>query len=326
MEIIISKECKLNMNDIPVFAYPEFLDLKGQEYGYIYGLINQEIHFFCAFVLKKKYFFCVAEFQTPVICVREDYEDYSQEFLECGLQELYKKYNVDFVCQNPAYAISDIYPSGAQYSYFGSFICNLNDSEEELWNKVHSKHRNVIRKARSNGVEIKFNEYNINAIYDLILATQTRSDNNFLSKAIFVDLIERMQGRVDVVSAHSKGELQGCAIIAYDARRAYYLYGGSCSKTSPGALNLMHWEAMLHYKDKGLAEYDYVGARLSGHISNKLHGIQRFKSRFGGELYKGFLWKFIFKEYKYNLYKLLYYIKNHKWEVDAIDEEHITDI
>lgn len=326
MEIIISKECKVNIDDVPAFAQPDYLLFKGQNYGYIYGQINQEIVFFSAFILKKRYFFCLAEFQIPVICLNDSYKDQTVEFMEKGLQELNKKYNVDFVCQNPAYAIFNIYPKGAQYTYFGSYICNLENTEEQLWKKIHSKHRNVIRKAQNMGVEIKFNDYDIDEVYEIISNTQKRSGNGFISKEQFLTLAGSMSNGLDIISAYYNGELQGCAVMAHDKKRAYYLYGGSCAKTSPGALNLMHWQAMLYYKGAGLLEYDFVGARLSDHISEKIQGIQRFKSRFGGDLKKGFLWKYIFKSHKYWLYKLLCFIKKGKWEVDAIDEEHITDI
>ncbi len=326
MEIIISKDCKVNIEKVPAFAKSAYLKFKGQDYGYIYGEINQKNIFFSAFILKKRYFFSLAEFQTPVICLDDSYKEQSVEFIEKGLLELNKKYNIDFVCQNPAYAIFDIYPQGAHYTYFGSYICNLENTEEQLWKKVHSKHRNVIRKAQNMGVEIKINEIDIDEVYDIIVDTQNRSGNGFISKEQFLELKKSMGNGLDIISACYDGRLQGCAVMIHDKKRAYYLYGGSCAKTSPGALNLMHWQAMLYYKELGLVEYDFVGARLSERIAEKLQGIQRFKSRFGGELKQGFLWKYVFKSHKYWLYKLLCFIRNGKWEVDAIDEEHITDI
>ena len=39
-------------------------------------------------------------------------------------------------------------PCGAEAIPFGSHIVTLDNTEENLWSAVHSKHRNVIRKAR----------------------------------------------------------------------------------------------------------------------------------------------------------------------------------
>lgn len=326
MEILISKECKFRDDEVRVFAKSEYLRHKGQDYGYIYGLMDAQPVFYLAFVLKQKYFFCVAEFQTSVICLDSNYGDFAEVFLDAAVQKLAQYKNIDFICQNPAYAVFDVYPKHAEYTYFGSYICSLEDSEDILWKKVHSKHRNVIRKAKDNGVEILFNEFPIEEIYEMISQTQERSGNGFVTKDAFCSLVDSLKGNIDLVTAHYKGELQGCAVLGYDYQRVYYLFGGSCSKTFPGALNLLHWEAMMHYKFLGILEYDFVGARLSDRISDKLRGIQRFKSRFGGELNKGFLWKYIFRKEKYFLYKIFCFVRNHKWEVDAIDEEHITNI
>ena len=325
-DILISKECKLSKGKVCVFAKKEYLQHKGQDYGYIYGMIDAQPVFYLAFVLKQRWFFCLAEFQTSVICLDSNYRNFAEVFLEEAVQRLARYKTIDFICQNPAYAIFDVFPKNAKYTYFGSYVCSLEDSEDVLWKKVHSKHRNVIRKAKNNGVEILFNEFPIEEIYEMISLTQARSGNGFVTQDAFCSLIEGLEGNIDLVSAHYKGEMQGCAVLAHDCQRVYYLFGGSCSKPFPGALNLLHWEAMMHYKSLGILEYDFVGARLSGKISSKLQGIQRFKSRFGGELNKGFLWKYIFRKEKYFLYKILCFVKNHKWDVDAIDEEHITNI
>lgn len=326
MQICISKECRLADDEIGAFATLDYLKNKGQDYGYIYGILNNKIIMYTAFILKKKYLFCLVEFQTAVICLYEQYKCLDSQFLEDAVLSLGKKYDVDFICQNPAYAIFDTVPRGADYTYFGSYVCDLQNSEEVLWKNVHSKHRNVIRKAIKSGVEIKFNATDIHQVYKMLKDTQDRSGNNFISEECFYTLRNSLPHRIDIVAAYHEDILQGCAILVYDNDNVYYLYGGSCPKTSIGAMNLLHWRAMIYYKNMGLKHYDFVGARLSDNISVKLHGIQRFKGRFGGELHKGFLWKYIFKRHKYILYKLLSFVRYHRWKVDAIDEEHITDI
>lgn len=326
MKIEISKECKLEYDKIEVFATPAYLDFKGQEYGYVYGIVDSNIVMYMAFIIKRKAIFCLAECQTPVISLAEKDKAAISLFLENAVKYLGRVYNVDFICQNPAYAIFETVPKGSIYTYFGSYICDLNNSEEILWKKVHSKHRNVIRKALSEGLDVRFNKIDIRSIFSMIKETQERSGNGFISAESFYNLKESFGDKMDIVSVHKGDDMHGCAVIIHDQECAYYLYGGSAGKTSSGALNLLHWQAMLHYKSIGLQKYDFVGARLSDHISDKLQGIQRFKSRFGGELYKGFLWKYVYKRHKYMLYKMICFIRNHKWDVDAIDEEHITDL
>lgn len=303
MDILISKECKIKDNEIRAFASQKYLQHKGQDYGYIYGMIDNRLVFYLAFVLKKRYFFCLAEFQTAVVCLDIACNKQSGIFLNEAVQVLSRQKKIDFICQNPAYAIFDECPLHSMYTYFGSYVCSLHNTEDGLWKKVHSKHRNVIRKAKNNGVEIRFNHISIDEMYDIIKQTQERTGNGFVAKAVFCSLVGSLKGNVDLVSAHYAGRLQGGAVLVHDNSRVYYLFGGSTAKPFSGALNLLHWEAMLYYKSLGIVEYDFVGARLSDRVDPKLQGIQRFKSRFGGELKKGFLWKLVFKKEKYLLYK-----------------------
>ena len=58
---------------------------------------------------------------------------------------------------------------------------------------------------------------------------------------------------------------------------------------------------------------------------SKLEGIQRFKERFGGELKKGFIWKYPVNGLKYFLFQIFtrvfYLIKFQKYEGDIIEQE-----
>ena len=60
--------------------------------------------------------------------------------------------------------------------------------------------------------------------------------------------------------------------------------------------------AMKLMKERGVKYYDFVGARINPDEGSKYEGIQRFKSRFGGELKKGYLWKMPLNKFKYKLF------------------------
>ncbi len=47
------------------------------------------------------------------------------------------------------------YPKGAMAAPYGSYILNLRQAEETLRGNLHSKHRNVIRNAMKNAVNIQ---------------------------------------------------------------------------------------------------------------------------------------------------------------------------
>ena len=78
-------------------------------------------------------------------------------------------------------------------------------------------------------------------------------------------------------------------------------------------------------KKRGVKWYDFVGARINPSPGSKVEGIQRFKSRFGGELKEGFLWKKNYNKIKSSFYSIALYSygKIKKINVkDIIDQEN----
>ena len=320
-------EIKKHIEDayLPCFAREEFLKFKSSRYGYLIGIEGGELIYLLPFAIKNRLGIKILEFQSNVINYKKI--GYSQQsYLDLCIEYLEEYKMCDFICQNPAYALFSEIPAGAKYTYFGSYVVDLTLPEGKLWENIHSKHRNVIRKAKKNGVNIVIDNLILDSVYDVILDTQKRSGNDFISKSEFQHMCQSMRGEIEIFTAYHDVEIQGCAVLLHDDTCCYYLYGGSARNNCLGSLNLLHWEAILHYKKMGLKKYDFVGARLSSNISEKIRGIQRFKKRFGGDLTKGFLWKYVFNKYKYIIYKILYFIRYGKMKVDAIEEEHITDI
>ena len=128
---------------------------------------------------------------------------------------------------------------------------------------------------------------------------------------------------IDYWVASFEGELQGAGILLWSENRsAYYMFGGSAVKPHAGAMNLLHWSAMKLMKERGVKYYDFVGARINPDEGSKYEGIQRFKSRFGGELKKGYLWKMPLNKFKYKLFCWLVAAKQGRnYCGDVIDQE-----
>jgi lipid II:glycine glycyltransferase (peptidoglycan interpeptide bridge formation enzyme) len=67
----------------------------------------------------------------------------------------------------------------------------------------------------------------------------------------------------------------------------------------------MHFEIMKFLKEKGVEKYDFVGARLCYAKNSKYEGLQRFKSRFGSKLKRGYTFIVPIKKMKYYLFILM---------------------
>jgi hypothetical protein len=192
------------------------------------------------------------------------------------------------VVQPPTYAVFQSSPAGATVCGFGTYVVDLEKhSEEELFLKIHSKHRNVIRNAEKHGLKIRTGERELPVFYALYKATMKRSGMHCEPFSYF----EKMYSCMVCAVACEADRPLAAVLMPFTKFGAFYLYGASAHPSSvTGAMNFLHWEMIKRMKKIGVKRYDFVGARL-GRLSEKIEGIQKFKARFGGELQKGCLWK-----------------------------------
>ena len=273
----------------PVFATKEFLSHKSNDYGWF---VDKE---FCLpYYVEKKLFFKYITFPHEIISLVESSESENKiKFLNSVMNTIKTELKyIDFIIQSPSNVLFGEYPDNAVYCEFGSYKIDLSLAEEELFSNLHSKHRNVVRKAIKENVTIKRGtEYKNEALF-LVQETMKRQNMAFVSDASFYSEFNEISDNIECYVAVKDGVNQGSAIIYWSKDRAYYIHGGSIEKPYGGSINLMHWEIIKDMKSKGVKNYDFVGARIEPTAGSKLEGIQRFKSRFGAVMDRGYLWKY----------------------------------
>jgi len=299
---------------LPIFATKEFLKTKSNHYGWI-----KNNNFILPFYIDKRGMFSKLVFTTQTIKIKNNSIQYENDFLNQAILKI-KKMKIDYIAQPLANCLFDTYPKYTKYIRWGSYIVDLTQSEDNILKNMHSKHRNVIKKAIKEGVVIKESD-NIDIIFHLLKDTLQRQNRPYVSKEQLIKLKKISKFYI----AMKNDAIQGCAILPYNSFGAYYLYGGSITKPFTGSLNYLHYYAMLEFKKMGVRKYDFMGARLNVEKGSKLEGIQRFKSRFGGELKKGYLWKYEINPIKtktiYFLQKVIFKLKGQDYKGDAIDQE-----
>ncbi len=233
-----------------------------------------------------------------------------------------KQLHVDWIGPSATTALFSHTPKDAQTIPFGSHIINLSKSEDEIWANMHSKHRNVIRKAEKDGVVIQMGREEMLSDYQkLDEATWKRSGQEKDLFPVYQNLFTKYPQNTVLYMAYYNGEPQGGAIFLKNEEISYYLYGASKDSPKIGAMNYLHWRAIRDFKQEGVKKYSFVGCRINEDIDSKCHGIQRFKERFGGTLFVGYMFKVILKPFKYKLFRLLQRIKNGRWVKDVVDQE-----
>lgn len=248
-----------------------------------------------------------------------------KEFVNKAVTQICKTVNPDYI-YTTATSVFDEYCDKSVYCHFGSYIISLTLSEEEIFGNFHTKHRNVVRKAEKDGLTVDCGPQYAEACYEIIKDTYGRQGKSAFSREHFEQL-KAMSDHVDFWVVKNGEEYQGCAVLLWNKGfSSYYLHGGSSAHPHGGALNLLHWEAIKKMKERGVLFYDFVGARTNPEPGSKLEGIQRFKSRFGGEMKVGYMWRFVNHPLKYRLYVLAvkmytkYVLKDDNY-YDIIDDE-----
>ena len=305
---------------ISVLAYPDYLQsLNGVDrIGYF---VDGSL--WMPFVVRKKSFLKWIELYSPVFGAKSVEEE--RTFLNQCVKKCREDFNVSHIISTNT-ALFDCYPDGAIYCKWGSYVVDLTQSEEQLFNALHSKHRNVIRKAASNGLLIFRGKEYARDVVSLMNETSARQGDKYTFGDKFIENLNKLGDNADWwIVKDADGNIHGSAIFLWSkGASCYYLHGGSSSHTSSGAMNFLIWEAMLTMKERGVTIFDFVGARLSTEPGSKLEGIQRFKSRFGSDMKVGYMFRITCNSFLYTLYDIslsLFKIIRHIKSKDIIEEE-----
>jgi lipid II:glycine glycyltransferase (peptidoglycan interpeptide bridge formation enzyme) len=250
------------------------------------------------------------------------------EFLEGLISFVRQSKLADRIVQPPTHVVFHKAPPETLSCGFGTWFIPLQEkSEEELWNCLHSKNRNVIRNAQKHEVEIKEGRDQLETFQRLYVSTMQRSSMYAETLSEFKNMYELIgPAHILCAVAYYQGMPQGGVLMPYSEAGAYYLHGASASKPEVnGAMNYLHWELICRMKRAGVRRYDFVGTRLSDTEGTRLQGIQQFKERFGSTLEKGVLWKIDINALRCVLYDTIlqsyYLIRRIRLKGDIIDQE-----
>lgn len=254
----------------------------------------------------RKYFFKYAHLCSEPGIIKD-----GDETLSCFLNDvctyIRDVLKLQWIDQNSAASFFFGYPENSIHIPFGSHVINLTQEEDVLWKNIHSKHRNVIRKAEKDGVIVECgrNDKLINDYHLIDVETWSRSKRNANSKDRLINIIKNLGDHAIVYMAYLNDEPQSGAILFFNEQMCYYMHGANKNNPHIGSGNLLQWKAILDMKKIGVKSYSFVGCRINEDENSKYHGIQRFKERFGGELVQCYLFKCIFSPLYYKIFIFL---------------------
>lgn len=256
---------------------------------------------------KVKFLKCIQILYTPLKNAQRLSASDEKVFLDKLLIWMKEKRFADRIVQPPPFCIFKAFPKDSQKAEFGTYFINLKDNSEiDLFQKIHPKHRNVIQNVINKGGQIRSGREELSVFYDLYKNTMCRSNLYCEPFEYFESFYDHLSKNILCSVIYFNEKPQGAIFVPYTNQGAYYLYGASVDTIElTGAMNYLHWETIKQFKNRGIKRYDFVGARLSDVSGTKLEGIQKFKQRFGSQLEKGYLWKADLRKYRCILFDLL---------------------
>jgi len=232
-------------------------------------------------------------------------------------------HEVDFIGKAQSVAVFHACPDGAECVPWGTYIIDLDKSEEEILASFEGKTRQGVRKGIKKGVTVETTD-DLDLVFNVIKDTFTRQNSPYMaSYDYFKRLYDNLKDNIKLYVAKADGKVQGVYIIAFDDESAYSWYSGSAARMVNGANNLLHYQIMVDMMKMGKKYFNLVGARLNVKPGTKYEGINKFKLGFKPSIEEGFAFRYIFKPWKFKLYNLavkMYFMKKGMKYIDPIDQ------
>lgn len=314
--------------DLPIYACDPFLRTVSGQYGWLGG-VDAMGRVVCVlpYSVIDKFVFRLIRFPAQTILLKPDLDVADERRFLNAAVEYFRSIGADVIVPATVSSVFRTFPDSAIAAPYGTCIVDLTQSESQLWDHIHSKHRNVIRNAIKRGVIVRVGMEHLDAAYQLTLESFRRSADGFVARqrvesrmdyGSFTRQIRGLGPYVRVLVAEHEGTIQSAAVIPFSNHSAYYMHGGNIAHPVTGASNLLQWEALRLFRELGVRRYDFSGARIDPEDGSKAAGILKFKARFGGELTRGYMWKFSFRPLKHRLYTLAARVRSGG---DVVDQE-----
>ena len=167
-----------------------------------------------------------------------------------------------------------------------TWLLDITKSEDEIFKGMRKTHRNLIRRAGKEGVEIIQNadEKYLKSFYEIHLETVRRHKFIPFSYDYIKEEINLFKddGQIGVFSAKYGGEIISSAVIVFYGNQAFYHHGASSSKYSKiPASYLVLWEAIKEAKKREKEIFNFYGI-VENKPNHPWFGLSRFKKGFGG--------------------------------------------
>jgi lipid II:glycine glycyltransferase (peptidoglycan interpeptide bridge formation enzyme) len=290
---------------LSIFASEAFLKTVAPEYGWMGGTdASGQLRCILPYTIVRKPGVRMVRFRLETTPFEGELDEAEEKSFLSGVMEHFRSAGADMVIPSGNTALFRTYPAGALAAPYGTFVNDLSQSEEALMRAIRETYRRYIRRAEKAGVQIQSGLQYANAAYRLVAETLQRSDMGFKTYEEFQRTISSLGENIKVFVAEHDGVIQGALVSPFSDHTAYNWYCGSRPEPVLGSMHLLHWEAMRQFRALGVKRFNFQGVRIDPDKGSKQEGIMNYKKGFGGELVRGYMWKYRFHALKWAAYSM----------------------
>lgn len=162
-------------------------------------------------------------------------------------------------------------------------VVDLRQTDDQLLDKLHHKHRYNINLAERKGVTVEESR-DAESFWKLLQSTAEHDKFRSHPMLYYKKLLNFFAGegalRTRLFMAHYGGAPVAGVLMMEHGKTVHYLHGAS-DRENRGVMapHLLHWSLIKQYKERGFESYDFWGID-----AKKWPGVSRFKLGFSGNL------------------------------------------
>lgn len=227
--------------------------------------------------------------------LKELWVEYVQKMKEMNIVDNFVRYHPVLANAVPMKICSDVID-------LGKTVAMDLTSEDVIWTNIHSKNRNMIRKAEKNGIEIKhgqglelFDEFI--KIYNATMDKDNAEEYYYFKPEFYRSIHEELKDNYEMFWAEYDGKIIAMSIMIFaNGRLNYHLSGSDIEYRNLAPSNLLLYKAALWGCEKGMKTF-----HLGGGVGSGEDNLFKFKIAFNRfSDYQFSIAKHIFNKVKYD--------------------------
>jgi FemAB-related protein (PEP-CTERM system-associated) len=162
-------------------------------------------------------------------------------------------------------------------SLYATFINEMPEDREEIYERLPKEARRMVRKGRKNGLEIIIDNKELDEFYNIYAISVRKFGTPVFSKKLFQNCLDAFKENANFMRVYKDNKAIAAVLSFYYKDTVLPYYSGMLSEAKTLAPhNLMYLELMQHARERGFSKFDFGRSKIGT-------GAAKFKENMGFE-------------------------------------------